>query len=127
MCWIAKVAHDRELGGDYMITTLDMKFAKEFLEANGGVLPDNDTINSHASKYFKNTFEGYAQMNWPLTNIWKHWNSFSTRTVKVKIWTCPACHAQEEHQYSHVCPEAPPADPARLKEILNPMFEKFNK
>jgi hypothetical protein len=88
MCWIAKLAHDKETGGDYMITKRDMGEAKDLLTANGGEEVDADRITAHMETYLDATWEGWKGLNWPLWGLFRNWNTYAPKVKKSKDRQC---------------------------------------
>jgi len=112
ICWTARELHDREFGGQYWITARDMKEAKDFLVANGGEIPDPDTIISFAKNYFSSNFQGWQEQNYPLWGLWRNWNSFAPKQARPKkakpnktivMIRCSDCGS--EHNSDTVCPK----------------------
>lgn len=114
LCLICKQAHDKEIGGEYRITSRDMKEAKDFLIAGGGEIPDPDTLISFGKNYFNSTFQGWREQNYPLWGLFRNWNAFApkqSRPVKEKKQItlpirCSEC--QTEHESTKLCPTCNP-------------------
>jgi hypothetical protein len=88
LCWQVKLVHDKETGGNYMITARDMKDAKDFLIATGGELPDPDTVTAYAKEYLNSAWNGWKELNWPVWGLFRNWNTYAPKVKKSKDRQC---------------------------------------
>ena len=104
LCWIAKQLHDKELGGDYRITSRDMKEAKDFLIAGGGEIPDPDTVVTFAKNFFQSTFHGWHEQNFPLWGLFRNWNTFAPKQSRPRL-KVKKCQIHGLEYDSPFCPQ----------------------
>ncbi len=101
LCMVYKAIWEKENGGRYFITPVDLKWAKDFLMLNGEVTQAE--VEANAKRYFQEDF--WANQGYPASGLFRNWNSFTPKTerpvVRKSTYHCVECG--QDHPISEKC------------------------
>ena len=103
----------------YYLTPRDLRAAKEWLELNMDIPPE-ETTRGFVRRYLESDFEGWRDQGYPIHALLNHWNRYAEKkvtSVRRSTYTCPKCGT--EHPVQAECP------PVRdVGAIISPLTQK---